>query len=386
MPDTDDIGVVLTSINKRIDDVGKELDAFEAFIRGDAEDYAPKNLIPAPISASTGPHDEWQSLVTQSTNDLNARGVILEHATTEALLKHLSIHQSEWDAEGDLEALRPSDIAVGLVAGFAGSLTSAGLEKPLAKVHDRPPGMKKDNPILWRISEYLKHEGSPMDAMRGRKHRFKHGHDIFNPLEVWDDLVKQYGGNYGAALHWVRHMVCDSLSKEGLPLPGHSLFSGRLRDFLVKNFRADELASYFSVRTRDLLGAGLVTAILFAYHRYRMHAEGSPRHQNYRSYLTAMLAHGTCLISGLMLGTLNYGSLVLFGKNALRATIYDMKISRRLDTQRQELLQRVSSPTDMGPPLSELINGIPDMGPFPMVSWATFVGDVQIADNIVCED
>ena len=387
MSDADETGIVLTSISKRIDAVDKELDTFEAFVRGDSKNYTPTDLSPPPLPKKTSDLlGSWQSLVMRSSYDLHERGVLLEKATTEALLDHLGVDQSGWDAEGDFEALRPTDTVIGLVAGLAGSLTSAGLEGPLAKIHDQPKGLKEDNPILWRISERLKHGGSPMDAVRGRKHRLKLGHDLLNPFEVWETLATQYGGHYGAALHWVKHMVCDSLSTEGLPLPGHSLFSGRLRDLMVNNLKPNEITSYFSVKSRDLIGAGLVSAILFAYHRYRIHSEGSPKQQNYRSYRIAMFAHGTCLITGLMLGMLNYGSLVLFGKNVLCASIYDMKITKKLDAQRHELLHRVSSPTNMGPPLSELISSIPDIGPFTIRSWTRFVGDVPVADNVVCED
>lgn len=386
MPDADETVIVLTNISARIDAVEEELDAFEQFVRGESEDYTPTEPIHSTLPDASTTGDPWKTLVARSTSDLHSRGVPLEHATTDALLRHLGVHQTEWDSRGEFESLRPKDVAVGLVAGLAGSLTAAGLEGPLAKIHDRPANMKEDNPILWRISERLKHGGSPMDAVRGRKHRLKLGHDLFNPFEVWEPLAEQYGGNFGAALHWVKHMACDSLSREGLPLPGHSLFSGRLRDFMVRNLKPDEITSYFSVKTRDLIGAGVVSAILFAYHKYRIHAEGSPKYQNYRSYHTALLAHGTCVISGLMLGSLNYGSLVLFGKNVLGASIYDMKISTRLDAQRQELLRRVSSSSDMGPPLSDIIESIPDVGSFPMDSWTEFVGHVPVGDNTVSED
>lgn len=385
MPDTDDAAIVLTNVSKRIDAVDRELDAFESFVRDGSDDYAPADL-PAtrPPAGTLEPHDAWETLVACSSSDLQRRGVPLEKAMTEALLEHLGVNESEWDAGGHFERLRPTDTAIGLVGGLAGALTSAGLEAPLAKIHDQPN--KEDNPILHRISKLLKHGGSPMDRLNGRKHRLKLGHDILNPFEVWKKLAAQYGGNYGAALHWVKHLACDSLSKEGLPLPGHSRFSGRIREFMLNNIPADDISAYFSVKTRDLVGAGLVSAILFAYHRYRMHAEGSPKHQNYRSYHIALVAHGTCLISGLMLGTLNYGSLVLFGKNVLGASIYDMKVSKNLNVQGQELLCRASSPTDMGASFSELVGSIPDIGPFPVGSWPKLVGDVPIAGNVVNED
>ncbi len=358
---------MLTSLHYRIGGLEKDIIEFNKFLEEDEprENHSNQGCFGNNLIIYNSP--DWSSLVSISTKDLALRGISLENISIDALWNELDICNYKY--EDVFTLLNKRDIAVSFIAGIAGTITSNKLLDPLSKVHGLEY-RKDNNPILWNIQNWLKHSGSPMDKVRGRKHRLKFGHDILNPFEVWSELVETYGGNFKAALHWIKHLTADSLSIEGVPLPGHSLF----REFLVENLSPEEFTAYLGVKTRDLLGASLTASILKAYFFLCRQKYDYSTKPNYQFYLSHMIAYSTCLITGLMLGSLNYGSLVLFGKNVIQSCLYDLKISNDLSKERANLLKQITSSNDASPSLEELISGIQDDKSFDQHTWSKFTG------------
>jgi hypothetical protein len=326
------IDIVLASLNERIKDLetGSSMIARHRELAFNLPIYAS----PALVTASG-----WEKLLHDSSLDLEARGIREADLTDEFFFKELGIELKDIDPRGDFAALRPADIAVAFTAGLAGAFASAYFEEVLDKIHKVSHcAEKSDNPVIQYLGKVLKHNGSPMDKMRGRKHRLKYGHDILNPFEVWDDLAEQYGGNRKALLHWAKHLMSDSLSKEGLPLPGSSYF----RDFLQENFTAAQYQKYLTVKSRDLAGASLVEGILRGYRFCEKVKGGEPIRENYRFFQTNVMAHSVCFVSGIMLGSLNYGSLALMCVYVARCLLFDRQVSRRIDIRFDELERLVS--------------------------------------------
>ena len=119
-----------------------------------------------------------------------------------------------------------ADIPVMVVAGGLGTLSSVLLRDFFAGLHDD-----------WGSKSALDggHSGENIDWVPGAKqpggfgHRWKFGHDLFNPFEVDWQQYKEIAGQGGgfipvwlkAPFYWLKHLFQDTFSKEGLPLPGN---------------------------------------------------------------------------------------------------------------------------------------------------------------------
>ena len=217
----------------------------------------------------------------------------------------------------------------------------------------------KKHPILGRLAKLLRHPNSPMDVMPGtnrygtKNHRILYGHDLFNPMETWPQMVKECGSKGNAAIEWIRHLVADTFAKEGLPLPGHSHF----RQFLMDQL-GNDWSKYVTIKARDVTGAALVSAILAGYEIFDAkilhHAPGP----NYRSYTRNILAHSTCLVTGITLGSLNYASLVFVVKNTTQMLFFDIKTSRQLDQTLLDLKRQIEVPPQFGPDFRQLLDQV----------------------------
>jgi hypothetical protein len=293
----------------------------------------------------------WSDLVQYSQNSLEGRHVGVAETSLDHLWSDLNPGLVFEKQHADFERMTGADIAVAFLGGFAGALASYWLKEPLEKIHNVSHGAAtSDNWLIQKTGELLKHGGSPMDSVRGLKHRLKYGHDILNPFEVWGDLTNAYGGPVKGGLHWIRHLAADTLSCEGLPLPGSSLF----RDFLLENLSYDNYKTFGTIKARDLAGAGLTAAILAAYRRCRLYESNSAT-PNYRYFATNLLAHGTCLISGLMMGSFNYGAVTLIGRNVIRLASYNKQLVRSLDADLNILELEILQPPQYGPVFRDMI-------------------------------
>ncbi|WP_316569272.1 hypothetical protein [Neobacillus sp. YIM B06451] len=130
--------------------------------------------------------------------------------------------------------LQITDILFVLMAGVTGGIFSSSdkLDKFLDKIHES--SSKKDSfagKLFHHVGDYIDRPNGDKFLTRGGTnpevpfHRVLFGHDVFsirsdNPFLVTAD---QYGLLKGVT-QAVRHLIADTFSKQGLPLPGHSFF------------------------------------------------------------------------------------------------------------------------------------------------------------------
>ena len=159
--------------------------------------------------------------------------------------------------ESDLTAW---DYLWAMAFGFAGIFISNNekLDAFLQGVHDAASGSDEDcTPFQKFLGDIFKHKndsidkvdkkfinrnGEPADASF---HRIFWGHDILsfgkdNPFYL---LVKQYG--WFGVIQAIRHLSADTMSKQGLPLPGSSWFDYIDSEGKTKNYLVD-LSRYLS--------------------------------------------------------------------------------------------------------------------------------------------
>lgn len=186
------------------------------------------------------------------------------------------------------------DLAVVFIAGIIGGVFSSSrqVENLFQNIHD---GSSVKNPkgILEKI---LHHAGDEIDkggsfiTRNGDRpafgfHRLFFGHDILslnddNPLLL---MIGQYGFLKGP-IQLMRHLIADTFSKQGLPMPGHSFLdyikdNGQTSNYLVEltkklsegtNVNSVEAFNHlFSIRMSDAISQGLTWAIISAYIKYR---------------------------------------------------------------------------------------------------------------------
>lgn len=188
--------------------------------------------------------------------------------------------------------LESCDIAIIFIAGVLGGVFSSSkqIEEYFHKIHD---GSSKPKRLIEKL---LHHAGDEID--KGGKyitrngdgaalsfHRLFFGHDILsvkgdNPIFL---LISQYGLLKGP-LQVVRHLLADTLSKQGLPLPGHSFLdftksNGRTGNYLIeltkhlsKGADVNNVQAFnhlFSIRMADAISQGLTWAICTAYINFK---------------------------------------------------------------------------------------------------------------------
>ena len=127
-----------------------------------------------------------------------------------------------------------------MIIGTVGSLISTNddLQEFLRLFHDRPEPGNSESSIQKKIRKRLSHPLQEMDRHEGQFlkrsgedgvpvgfHRLFRGHDILswqgdNPFQL---LIEQFGFAEGIKKA-ILHLVADSCSTQGLPVPLHSIF------------------------------------------------------------------------------------------------------------------------------------------------------------------
>jgi len=197
--------------------------------------------------------------------------------------------------DGYLADWKPEDIVAVLIASAAGVLGTHGLTDYLAGLHDK--SMRISSGKSW-----FGHGGEIIDKVPGNRiaggpgHRWNYGHDLLNPFEVnWDTYLANCPGGKGSWLYaiskWVFHLGIDTFSREGLPLPLHSLF----RQWLHASGNRQILQIVGTFKTRDLAGASLTNAIMAA---YLSCTGGRLSPPDYRSASLMLMANVLTLIGG----------------------------------------------------------------------------------------
>ena len=207
--------------------------------------------------------------------------------------------------DSDLDA---SDIAYSLAIGLVGVFisTNADIEKWLASVHDAASGKKGEYSVIQQMLGFLLfHQGDALDvfksgegfvARNGEKayvmfHRLLFGHDVlatgkglmpFNPFAL---MFEQQG--LAGVLQAARHLIADTMSKQGLPVPGSSYFDidredgkpwNKIIDWVQdlsiescgdKKLQQDIYSHMFTIRAQDIAAGGLVAVLDNAYYLAR---------------------------------------------------------------------------------------------------------------------
>jgi hypothetical protein len=235
------------------------------------------------------------------------------------------------------------DYIIALIAGSAGAFSSSLLENPMKRLHDSGGYTKRDNPKLFRLNQFLSHKGDLNDKVVGLGHRVAYGHDLFNPSEFFEcvqdkaQLLSAKGvtySNLSAVGAILKHMlIADPMSAEGIPIPGHSFFRERVLFFAKHNYSLYK--KFFTLKTRDLAGAALTTALcrLYKYHF-------NITNEHYRYYWINIWAHSIAVSTGVVCGSsFNYFSFIKFLIDFGRLTFFSVK-------KRGEMQERVEKHLD----------------------------------------
>ncbi len=212
---------------------------------------------------------------------------------------------------GDAELIErtPSDLdgldmawclLVAIVSTFVS--TSDDFAKWCEGVHDAASEKSGSFDAVQRIlGKTLHHKGDWMDNFKARDgqnayalfHRLLGGHDIFatgrslTPHNPFVMMIEQEGSICGGVLQAARHLVADTFSKQGLPLPFSSYFDIATEDGRPWNIIIDivqELSTetignkqqteaiyshLFTLRAQDFAGGGAALVLTSAYIKAR---------------------------------------------------------------------------------------------------------------------
>lgn len=224
------------------------------------------------------------------------------------------------------------DLVFAIVFGIIGANLSTNYEiaEFSKKIHDYTyPGSKKSlNKLQIFLGRILEHHGDKIDYSDETKifknragnnadglfHRLYWGHDILsissdNPISL---MCKDNGILLGI-IKTLRHLISDTCSKQGLPLPGSSFFDYTNSDGKVSNYILDIVKKAveesnngkndrilmqeyyrhaFTIRMQDVMSQGFVYACSKAYFIFR-DINNPIRQKQYKtiSYITNFLTH-----------------------------------------------------------------------------------------------
>lgn len=237
---------------------------------------------------------------------------------------------------------KAADLPVMIVAGALGTLSSVLLKDFFADIHDKLQKLPADKGG---------HAGEEIDRVPGRSgksggtgHRFRFGHDILNPFEInwsqYEEIARS--SSYPLPIwlkkifFWFRHLSQDTFSKEGLPLPGHSL----LRYLLdlknpEKKIPIQVLRMLATIKMRDIAGSAITNIAMGAY------LWGTEKdikrvvcEPNYRAYSLMLGANLITLLSGLLIPppntSLNWGCIPIIGYYLYHLIKLEKRIQREL--------------------------------------------------------
>jgi hypothetical protein len=201
--------------------------------------------------------------------------------------------------------IKPIDIAFPIIYGTIGSFisTSEDINKFLSQIHNQASS-KEPKTFLGKIFHhfddridqvlkdgekiYVKRDGISKPDINS--HRVMFGHDpfsLFHGDNPFDILIQQHGVLKGI-LRVFQHLVGDTFSKQGLPIPFHSYFdfykdgklSNRLLEF-AKNCARDANESgkeinhgqafnqLFTIKASDIISTGLTWTLCLIHNKLR---------------------------------------------------------------------------------------------------------------------
>lgn len=190
------------------------------------------------------------------------------------------------------------DYCYGILIGLVGVYitNSAKIDEYLADIHKAASDAKGEYDFFQKLlGSLLHHKGDHIDIVEApfknraggvadvSFHRLLWGHDIIsvgkdNPFYL---MVEQMG--LKGIIQTIRHLIADTLSKQGLPMPGSSFFdyvgeNGKTSNYLIKvskflsdsvfdnKSRAQDIYSHlFTIKGQDLAYNGIVDGLTKLY-------------------------------------------------------------------------------------------------------------------------
>lgn len=198
-------------------------------------------------------------------------------------------------------------------------------------------------------------------------HRIFWGHDIFsihgdNPLSL---LIQEYGIGRGV-LQAIRHLVADTCSKQGLPIPFSSYFDyidvsgahvkNRLLDFCQayskevlgkkqRGFNNEVFNHIFSIHMQDILSVGLAATCIAAYCKGRK-IEDKMRTIQMRVIAYMGTVYGSAIIGAAThygIPFINYPAFLALAKNVTQMVYISNQESRQLMVITEQLICETKS-------------------------------------------
>ncbi|NMB97931.1 MAG: hypothetical protein GYA02_15220, partial [Clostridiaceae bacterium] len=269
------------------------------------------------------------------------------------------------------------DLVFGSIFGIIGATisTNKAIEKFTNDIHDiaSSKNVKGTNKLQNLLGVLLKHNGDDIDSILiegNRKivdrdgnpvvfmHRLLRGHDPLsvkgdNPIKV---LCSQHGITRGLT-QVVKHLIGDTFSKEGLPIPGHSFFDFKGEDGKLSNYfltvsknlakqssKTDTRSVYegmFTINTQEIASQGLVFALCKAYIAFRGIKDDTRERQ------LKIITYGFNFFTHACIGVIRQGgipyihwpALVALTKEFAGLYIHSYKEVRQLEKKTNELVQ-----------------------------------------------
>ena len=269
------------------------------------------------------------------------------------------------------------DYCFSIAIGLAGATISTNeqLENYLKDIHDAASGASGDYDALQKaLGSILHHQGDAMDKYyesrpfinreyenaNGLFHRLLWGHDILslsadNPFKI---MVEQKG--IFGIIQVVRHLLADTMSKQGLPLPGSSFLdyrneNGKITNYLIsisQNIsnqaygtklvsRAQQVYSHmFTLRAQDIMAGGAIAGLDAIYFKVRK-IEDDVRKVQFRLISYAIAFFGEAIIGSIKHKGVLYVNLpmatVMF-KNLVQLYYFSIKQTRQLHDKTFDLI------------------------------------------------
>lgn len=282
----------------------------------------------------------------------------------ESSLKQLDRLQGEFiNASIDLENIininvdkTPSDLDVSdylfaCVFGILGAVlsTQKSIDEFCKQIHQHAAGenKSKSNKIQKFFGELLHHQGDKIDKIEGSYinrfggrtnkfgfHRLFWGHD---PVSLGKDnpfyLMVKGNDLLSGAVKVFRHLIGDTFSSQGLPIPGHSFFDsmgadGKPTNLLLEvseklaNNNMVDAQKYFShmftIRAEDIAGQGFVWATAKAYF-FARGIDDPTRMSQYK-----IISYGVNFLSHATVGAIRQGGVPYISWPALTALIKEV--------------------------------------------------------------
>lgn len=204
---------------------------------------------------------------------------------------HIDI-QNVMDVPSTLDKL---DYCYVFLFGMMGALlsTNGKLRKYLANIHNaasKVGGKDKYDDFQILMGNLLEHHGDSIDdnikELGPAFHRVLYGHDI---LSVSEDnpfllMINQKKSIIGGIFQAFRHLLADTMSRQGLPIPGSSWLgyideNGKKTNYLIelskslsKDSKVNTASIYrnlFTIKATDMLGGTLAKILTESYFQVR---------------------------------------------------------------------------------------------------------------------